>query len=354
MEPELFDAPISVSDSRLSLNCDCKRGRINEVTMMDEIGDSLNQRKKMEPELFDVPISVSDSRLSLNCDCRRRRINEVTIMDLLAAIMVEILTKLPINMIFRYYDYTSQRINRPIILDRNLHLPHPADLVSEDKANLTLIGSCNGFICLLNGETHVVNRSVCISNPLLDVTELEVYTLGVDERNWRNVGKAPKPVRGKLSNATVNGTTHWLDGENFQNRASIYSFNIATEEVKSLLAPSGLKSPSLYSMLAVTELGNCLCLSTPQHPTRIKLRTQNNRVLRKARRLTTDSGVLSWINDVQDADPGYLCLHRHKMQANWHQYIECTSMRAGKLNHNLSLKRVQENTYLGSVQLINN
>lgn len=55
----------------------------------------------MEPELFDVPISVSDSRLSLNCDCRRRRINEVTIMDLLAAIMVEILTKLPINMIFR-------------------------------------------------------------------------------------------------------------------------------------------------------------------------------------------------------------------------------------------------------------
>ncbi|WMV54720.1 hypothetical protein MTR67_048105 [Solanum verrucosum] len=55
-----------------------------------------------------------------------------------------------------------------------------------------------------------------------------------------------------------------------------------------------------------------------------------------------------------DADPGYLCLHRHKMQANWHQYIECTSMRAGKLNHNLSLKRVQQNTYLGSVQLMNN
>ena len=93
---------------------------------------------------------------------------------------------------------------------------------------------------------------------------------------------------------------------------------------------------------------------TPQHPNRTKLREQNNRVLRKARRLTTDSGVLSWINGVQDADLGYLCLRRHKMQANWHQYIECTSMRAGKLNHNLSLKRVQENTYLGSVQLMNN
>ncbi|KAH0698174.1 hypothetical protein KY289_015656 [Solanum tuberosum] len=34
------------------------------------------------------------------------------------------------------------------------------------------------------------------------------------------------------------------------------------------------------------------------------LRTQNNRVLRKARRLTNDSGVLSWINGVLDADYG--------------------------------------------------
>uniref|UniRef100_M1B9Q7 F-box family protein n=1 Tax=Solanum tuberosum TaxID=4113 RepID=M1B9Q7_SOLTU len=316
MEPELFDAPISVSDSRLSLNCDCKRGRINEVTMMDEIGDSLNQRKKMEPELFDVPISVSDSRLSLNCNCRRKRITEVTIMDLPAEIMMEILTKLPINMIFRCkfvckswyklitsdplfvnmydarprkfpcillsknysvryllelradYDYTSQSVNRPIILHRNLHLAHPVDLVSEDddlygvggfdKTNLTLIGSCNGFICLLHCETHEVNHSVCISNPLLgeyfkvklpkrekrirricygfcfseasgqykvlrlvnrkfrgrpDVSELEVYTLGVDEKNWRNVGKAPSSLWGKLSGVNVNNTIHWMDGE---------------------------------------------------------------------------------------------------------------------------------------------
>ncbi|KAH0671144.1 hypothetical protein KY289_025637 [Solanum tuberosum] len=92
-----------------------------------------------------------------------------------------------------------------------------------------------------------------------DVSELEVYTLGVDEKNWRNVGKAPKPVQGTLSDANVNGTIHWLDGENLPKRVSIYSFNIATEEVKSLPAPSGLKSPSLHLMLV--ELGNCLCLS---------------------------------------------------------------------------------------------
>ena len=65
---------------------------------------------------------------------------------------------------------------------------------------------------------------------------------------------------------------------------------------------------------------------TPQHPNKTKLGTQNIRVLRKARRLTTDSGVLSWINGMLDADPGYLRLHHKTMQANWHQYMECTSM----------------------------
>ena len=72
---------------------------------------------------------------------------------------------------------------------------------------------------------------------------------------------------------------------------------------------------------------------SPQHPNKIKLETQNNRVLQKARRLTTDSGVLSWINDVQAADLGYLDLHHETMQANWHQYMECTSMQAGKLSN---------------------
>ncbi|KAG5604369.1 hypothetical protein H5410_025861 [Solanum commersonii] len=176
-----------------------------------------------------------------------------------------------------YYDYNSQRVNQPIMLRRNLHLPYPVDLVSKDddlygiggfdKTTLTLIGSCNGFICLLHGETYEVDHSVCISNPLLgeyfkvklperekrichiyygfcfseasgqykvlrlvtrkfrghpDVSELEVYTLGVDEKNWRNAGKAPKPVQGKLSDANVNGTIHWLDGENLPKRMDVW------------------------------------------------------------------------------------------------------------------------------------
>nr|AAT39947.1 Late blight resistance protein, putative [Solanum demissum] len=69
----------------------------------------------------------------------------------------------------------------------------------------------------------------------------------------------------------------------------------------------------------------------PQHPNKTKRETQNNRVLRSAKRLTTDSEELSWINGVLDADPEYLRLHHNKMQANWHQYMECTNMRAGPL-----------------------
>ncbi|WMV33291.1 hypothetical protein MTR67_026676 [Solanum verrucosum] len=37
--------------------------------------------------------------------------------------------------------------------------------------------------------------------------------------------------------------------------------------------------------------------------------------------------MFNWINEALDDDSGYLCLHHNKMQAKWHQYIECTSMR---------------------------
>ncbi|XP_049364796.1 F-box protein At3g07870-like [Solanum verrucosum] len=89
------------------------------------------------------------------------------------------------------------------------------------------------------------------------VSELEVYTLGVDEK-WRYVGEAPQPLSITFSKANVNGVVHWMNsGKN----DSIYSFNSWTEEVKSLLAPRGLKTPS-YKLVLV-ELGNCLCLCNP-------------------------------------------------------------------------------------------
>ena len=44
------------------------------------------------------------------------------------------------------------------------------------------------------------------------------------------------------------------------------------------------------------------------------------------------------------ADPGHLRLHHEMMQTNWHQYIECTGMRVGNLNHDLSLKGLDELT----------
>ncbi|XP_060212186.1 leucine-rich repeat receptor protein kinase MSP1-like [Lycium barbarum] len=88
------------------------------------------------------------------------------------------------------------------------------------------------------------------------VSELEVHTLEIDEK-WRNVGQDPSPYLGKLSNVNVNGALHWLEDK--LKSASIYSLNIRTEEVKPLLAPPSLKTPSFNLTLA--ELGNCLCLS---------------------------------------------------------------------------------------------
>ncbi|WMV14525.1 hypothetical protein MTR67_007910 [Solanum verrucosum] len=43
-----------------------------------------------------------------------------------------------------------------------------------------------------------------------------------------------------------------------------------------------------------------------------------------------------------DADPGYLRQHHNKMQANWHQYIECTNMRVGMLNHTQARRNLKE------------
>ena len=90
---------------------------------------------------------------------------------------------------------------------------------------------------------------------------------------------------------------------------------------------------------------------TPQHPNELNKKAMKW-ILQKARRLTTNSGVLRWINGVQDADPGYLCLHHKKMQANWHQYIECTSMRAGTKQHRLAgdLEDTEKLTWLNSTQ----
>ncbi|WMV28067.1 hypothetical protein MTR67_021452 [Solanum verrucosum] len=168
------------------------------------------------------------------------------------------------------------------VLSPKFHLP---------SSRMRLIGSCNGFVCSLKGWMYDLNHSVHISNPLLGeylkvklpkrekrtcvayafcfseasrqykvlrsavsnfarhskVPELEVYTLRVDEK-WRYVDEAPEPLCVSFSKANINGVVHWMNsGKNDNN----YSFNSWTEEVKSLLAPRGLKTPS-YNLIPAT------------------------------------------------------------------------------------------------------
>ncbi|KAM3328219.1 F-box protein like [Capsicum galapagoense] len=186
------------------------------------------------------------------------------------------------------YDHCSNH-ERPIVLSPKFHLP-------PLKSKIYIIGSCNGFICLLDGEVHDENRSVYIINPLLgeyfklklpklerrivryvaygfcfseafgqykvlrlvvtaELAELEVYTLGVD-KIWRNVGQVlcPKPQCESFGNFNVNGVIHWLG-----KCTRIYSFAIGTEEKKPLPAPPGLEVS--YWDLTLAELGNYLCLT---------------------------------------------------------------------------------------------
>ncbi|KAM3328218.1 F-box protein like [Capsicum galapagoense] len=192
------------------------------------------------------------------------------------------------------YDYYSCRRNRPIVLSHKFHLP-PGELP------LRVVSSCNGLLCLVSGRIRDENHSIYINNPLLgeyfklrlpewkkslcpltyrfrfsesseqykvlrfavifgdirDVVELEILTLGVDEK-WRYVGIVPRPVWFFYEKIYVNGAIHWMDCENPSSVVRINSFNIATEEAKTLPAPPGLENST--SSWTLAELGNCLCL----------------------------------------------------------------------------------------------
>ncbi|KAG5603674.1 hypothetical protein H5410_025166 [Solanum commersonii] len=246
-------------------------------------------------------------------DCKGRTISHVTIiMDLSSEIMSEILSRLPIKSVYcckavcklwynlltsdplfsnMYHKRTSSNFPNLLLsigdyvqflLELKPNDPYPlkSTTVLSPKfhlhsPNMRLIGSCNGFVCLLKGWMYDLDHSVYISNPLLgeyfkvklpkqekrtrvayafcfseasrqykvlrsavrssdrhpQVSELEVYTLGVDE-----------------------------NGDMWARLHNLYMYHLVsrTEEVKSLLAPHGLGTPS-YN-LTLVELGNCLCL----------------------------------------------------------------------------------------------
>ncbi|KAG5622220.1 hypothetical protein H5410_007438 [Solanum commersonii] len=238
-------------------------------------------------------------------DCEGSRISHVTgIMDLHIVIMVDILSRLPIKSIFyckivcklwyhlltsnplfckMYYkrssyflsillsinhsvrllvelkDDVSHPLNRTIVLSPRFHLP--PTLYTQ---NLTLISSCNGFICLFNGSRDVVEHSVYISNPFWvnilrlnclngrkEFNLLPMHSALVKPLNSiKNVGEVPEPLCGLFCKANVNGVVHWMSSE----KNSIYSFNNLIEEVKSMLAPRGLTTSSYgLTLYGITE-----------------------------------------------------------------------------------------------------
>lgn len=54
-------------------------------------------------------------------------------------------------------------------------------------------------------------------------------------------------------------------------------------------------------------------------------------VIRNSMRLTNCLWDARWIKGTLGANRSYMCLHHNTIQANWHQYIQFTSMRVEML-----------------------
>ncbi|XP_049364168.1 F-box protein At3g07870-like [Solanum verrucosum] len=194
-------------------------------------------------------------------------------MDLPWVIMIEILSRLPIKPIFRCRA-VCKLCGGTVQVTPKFHF-HPRSAI--------LVGSCNGFICLVGGLTHIENHSVYINNPLFGEyfkLELPKWEISVTQvaygfcfsevsREYKVLRLVDRKVQDDIraseleydfGKANVNGTLHWMDSEKTD---SIYCFDVETEKIKSLLAPPGLETPS--SNLRLAELGNCLCLTDNIH-----------------------------------------------------------------------------------------
>ncbi|KAF3656164.1 putative transcription factor isoform X1 [Capsicum annuum] len=85
-------------------------------------------------------------------------------------------------------------------------------------------------------ETNYKNQRKPKTNNHHEVSELEVCTLGGDEK-WRNLGQVPYLVWHDFGQVWMNGALHWMDPVN---KDSIYSFDIETEKLKSVPGSPGL------------------------------------------------------------------------------------------------------------------
>ncbi|WMV09685.1 hypothetical protein MTR67_003070 [Solanum verrucosum] len=158
-------------------------------------------------------------------DCEGRKISPVTMMlDLPTVVMIEILSRLTIKSIFcckmvcklwyllltsdplfinmyhlkRSSDFPSILLSinesvrllvelkaddshpKAIVLSPMFHLPSP----KFSWGSMTLIGSCNGFLCLSSGRRYDIDHRIYISNPILG-EYFEVKLPEWEKKIWR-------------------------------------------------------------------------------------------------------------------------------------------------------------------------
>ncbi|KAF6145016.1 hypothetical protein GIB67_013367 [Kingdonia uniflora] len=90
--------------------------------------------------------------------------------------------------------------------------------------------------------------------------EGEIYTLG--SNTWRSLGEVPYPLRGKYSQAFVNGALHWMTCEyiGLDVPELIISFDTSSEKFKVVTPPPSFNPGWSSHRMSLAELGGFLCL----------------------------------------------------------------------------------------------
>ncbi|PIA45904.1 hypothetical protein AQUCO_01600273v1 [Aquilegia coerulea] len=292
--------------------------------------------------------------------------NELTTNSIIEAIVVTHPFDLTANQLYFVAEKKQQEEEATAIIKKKIDLSFIQDDTS--KLNVSLVGVCNGLLCLVNIRVIAYRRggdidpyeSIFVLNPItgdhqeltpkfenpiprdglqtacillefgfddihrvfkviafifrydssiddeidndvvyvndVDMTEMQVYTIGGNNLWRREFGNVPYILRyrfGKVSNVFVNGCLHWITRTLVQNSVDykllIMSFNLGSEDFGVIQTPEEIVMELPYLVMqsnyyALAVLDNCLSLVDSMHDNNLDI------WLRKS-----DNGNESWI-----------------------------------------------------------
>ncbi|KAF7146435.1 hypothetical protein RHSIM_Rhsim04G0044400 [Rhododendron simsii] len=127
--------------------------------------------------------------------------------------------------------------------------------------------SCAFGNCPLSDQYKVVRSfRVVVVNPMTgrETCEAEIYTLG--EGSWRSIGEIPTMVDSSSFNASLNGLLHWVNVYAF-----IYCFDFRSEQLRVVPEPSEFRKVKCAYVMRVGVLRGCLSICDSSNPHRVEV-----------------------------------------------------------------------------------